>query len=63
MYVCFLAKKKVGDYDGEKLDLNGHNILKRALSYQAYQGYLHSKTFDEKIIELCLVGSNGDYPF
>jgi len=29
----------IGEYDGWKLNLNGHEPFKRALSYQAYQAY------------------------
>ncbi len=57
------SKEKVGDYEDCPLKLNGHTILKRALSYQAYQAYLNNKTIDAQTADSCLLGLDGEYAF
>ncbi len=53
----------IGDYDGRELNLRGHRIWKRALSYQAYQGYLANNLHDLYLREQTLYGSPGSYRF
>jgi len=38
----------IGEYDGWKLNLNGHEPFKRALSYQAYQAYSNCPASEEQ---------------
>jgi len=56
------AAQQLGDYDGVELKLDGHVIMKRGLSFQAYQAYLRSSP-DEGIEVTCLYGSPGTYKF
>ena len=46
-----------------ELDLGGHVVMKRGLSYQAYQAYLHKSDDDNGVKLTCLYGSPGTYPF
>ena len=53
----------IGEFDGSELNLGGHNIWKRALSFQAYQGYLANDIQDADLKKETLYGSPGSYPF
>ena len=53
----------IGEFDGSELNLGGHNIWKRALSFQAYQGYLANNIEDADLKKETLYGSPGSYPF
>eukprot|EP01033_Poteriospumella_lacustris_P014812 gene14812-10591_t len=53
----------IGEFDGVELKLDGHVIMKRGLSYQAYQAYLHCSEHDRVVEETCLYGSPGAYEF
>jgi hypothetical protein len=35
------SDKRIGDYEDHQLRLEGHKLLKRALSNQAYTAFLH----------------------
>jgi len=55
---------KLGDYDGFRLNWGPRTIFKRALSFQAYQGYLHN--LDGSALtdtDSLLYGSPGKYSF
>jgi hypothetical protein len=53
----------LGDFDGMELKLDGHVIMKRGLSFQAYQAYLHRSEDDRGVDATCLYGSPGTYQF
>ena len=57
------ASQCLGEFDGMELDLGGHVVMKRGLSYQAYQAYLHKSDDDNGVEVTCLYGSPGTYPF
>lgn len=63
------STKTVGDCEGKELRLGKHVIWKRALSYQAYQGFLASNFRDDvQISKQALYGlptgpKTVDYPF
>lgn len=53
---------KIGEYDNYELKV-GHEIMKRALSYQAYQAYLHWAPNNQLVEESCRYASPGIYKF
>jgi len=57
------ASQCLGDFDGMELNLCGHVVMRRGLSYQAYQAYLHSSEDDQGVEVTCLYGSPGTYKF
>ena len=54
---------KIGEYEGHMLNLGEHIVMKRALSFQAYQAYLVWKPNEELVREICNYGSPGLYKF
>lgn len=51
------------DFDGMVLKLDGHVIMKRGLSYQAYQAYLHRYKGDRGVEVTCLYGFPGIFQY
>eukprot|EP01033_Poteriospumella_lacustris_P010798 gene10798-7686_t len=55
----------IGEFDGVELKLDGHVIMKRGLSFQAYQAYLKRSADDHDDVEgtCCQYGASGTYQF
>ena len=53
---------KIGEYDNYELKV-GHKIMKRALSYQAYQAYLHWAPNNQLVEESCRYASSDIHNF
>ena len=54
---------KIGEYEGEALKLGTHIIMKRTLSYQAFNAYLVWNPLDEELKKSCSYESPGVYNF
>jgi hypothetical protein len=63
------CKNIIGEFEGCSLKLtskfnnNRHEVLKRGLSFQAYQSYVHWAINDPVILQQCLFASPGKYKF
>jgi len=57
------STKTLGDFDGRELCLGKHVVMKRGLSFQAYQAYVHHSSSDERLGLQCLYGSPGRYNY
>jgi hypothetical protein len=57
------SDKTVGEYNGAELCLGQHVVMKRGISYQAYQAYLHNSPSDALLRSQCLYGTPEKYPY
>ena len=57
------SDRTIADYENSPLNLDGHVIFKKALSFQAYEAYLNSQSTDKLLQDQCLFGSPGNYNF
>lgn len=63
------SNKTIGEFEGCSLNLSSkfsdrdHEILKRGLSFQAYQSYVRWAINDPVILQQCLFASPGKYKF
>ena len=57
------STRHVGEFDNAELKLNGHIVMKRGFSYQAYQSYMSNAGSDEILKKACLYGSPGTYKY
>jgi hypothetical protein len=57
------SKRTLGEFVGAELCLDRHVVMKRGLSYQAYQAYLQNSSTDELLGSQCLYGTPEKYPY